>query len=86
MVESVYCLIHYLSLVRIVALAGIRLNYFILIREYASVLIAFLSELFHFGIVCVLLLYRLKTFKCSKSYYSALTFLMQCLEIPDINA
>ena len=63
--QVVYVWIGYVS---IVALAVIRLNYFILILEWVSALIVFLSELFHFGIVCLLLLYRLKTFICSKGY------------------
>jgi len=47
-------------IVLIVALANIHLNYFILILEWTPALIVFLIELFHFGIVCLLPLYRLK--------------------------
>jgi len=57
-----------LSLAHIVAFGVIRLSYFITILVRAFALIVFLSELFYFGIVCLLLLYWLRTLKCSKSY------------------
>jgi len=44
----------------------------------------FLLELFYFGIVCLLLiLYWLRTFKCSKSYESPYRFITHCFERRD---
>jgi len=68
MATSVLHSIHLLSLARIEVLAVIRLSYSILILLFLFACNAFLSELLCFGIVCLLLLYWLKIFTCSKSY------------------